>query len=132
MAKKTVNTKSRVNGFDLINPTKVERALNGVITPDGKKIGGVVKEDGSFDPAELLAEYDKLGGAIKHGTDKVKTGSFFDFANKKPFEKPEIYFIYRINGQVVEVKEGKGVPGIVKAERLLAGAKAKTDKKNKK
>jgi hypothetical protein len=122
-----------IKGFDLINEEKVERAINGTPGTDGTTIGGISKEDGSYDDNALLAEYDKLGGLIKRGGDTVKTGSFYDIKNRKPFKEPKVIFIYNVNGQNVEVEDGEELPGIVKAARIVAGAKAKTiSRKNKK
>ena len=119
------------SGFELVNEDKVERALNGTLTPSGDKVGGIAKEDGSYDENELLAEYDKMGGAIRQGTDKVETGSFYDFKKKKPREKPQVALIFRINGKVVRVVEGEETPNIVKAARILAEDKEEKPKKKK-
>jgi len=109
-----------VKEFLLVNEEKVERALNGSVVGDGTHKGGVSKTDGTYDDGALLAEYDKLGGLIKKGSDNVKTGSFYDFKAKKPKATPEIVFTYMINGKVVEVKDGTELPGIVKAAKILA------------
>lgn len=109
----------KVKGFTLVNEDKVERALNGFMNADNARVGGVTQEDGTYDDDALLAEYDKLGGLIKKGDDKVKTGSFFDAKRKQPREKPQVVFIYRVNGQEIEVADGKELPGIVKAARIL-------------
>jgi len=109
-----------VKGFTLINTEKVSRALEGTLLSDGvTRKGGVVKEDGTYDDDRLLAEYDKLGGAIFKGSDKVIRGSFWDFKNKKPRAKSEVKFIYRVNGRNIEVSEGSELPGIVKASKIL-------------
>lgn len=118
-----------VKGYDLSNPEKLERALHGTIVTGGNKVGGVAREDGTFDDDALLAEYDKLGGLITKGTDKVKTGSFYDFANKKPFANPKVIFTYRVNDKVVEVEEGVELPGVVKAAKVLAEEEAKEEEK---
>jgi hypothetical protein len=108
-----------IKGFSLINEEKVERALKGTVNSLNERIGGVIAEDGTYDEGELLAEYDKLGGLITRGGDKVKTGSFYDFRNKKALKEPKVVFIYNINGKIVEVEDGKELPGIVKAARML-------------
>lgn len=128
-----------IKGFELVNEEKVERAINGTITSLNEKIGGIIAEDGTYDEDELLAEYDKLGGLITRGEDRVKTGSFYDFANKRPRKEPKIMFIYNINGKVVEVEDGKELPGLVRAAKELERLESeeevteeKVDKKKKK
>jgi len=125
-----------IKGYTLVNDEKVGRALNGVEI-DGNLKGGVgngayfednewkrdgsklsEKEAESLETA-LLAEYDKLGGLIKKGDDKVKMGSFYDFKAKKPRALPKVTFVYRVNGKHVEVPDGVELPGAVKAARLL-------------
>jgi hypothetical protein len=108
-----------IKGFELVNEEKVERAINGTVNSLNEKIGGIIAEDGTYDENELLAEYDKLGGLITKEGDRVKTGSFYDFRNKKMLSKPNIVFIYNVNGKIVEVEDGKELPGIVKAAREL-------------
>lgn len=109
----------KIGEFTLVSPEKVERAMNGSITQNGQIIGGVTKEDGKYDDAALLAEYDRLGGLIRKGADTVKTGSFYDFRNRRPKAKPEVVLVYQINGKIVEVKDGEETPGIVKAAKIL-------------
>lgn len=126
-----------VKGYTLLNSEKVERALNGNKVQNGAIVGGIAKgaysEDGvwkrngvELSPEEvniletaLLVEYDKLGGAIKRGDDKVKLGSFYDFKGRQPRETPRIEFTYRIEGKVVNVPDGVELPGIVKAAKIL-------------
>lgn len=108
-----------INGYTLVNPDKVERAINGSVTSKGMMLGGVGEE--ATDEAKL-AEYDRLGGLVTRGTDKVKMGSFYDFKLKKPRETPEIVFVYRVNGQLVEVPDGEVLPGEVRAAKILEEA----------
>lgn len=126
-----------IKGYSLINEEKVERALNGTPKDDSTTIGGIgggaYREDGVWkregeelnekevDVLEtaLLAEYDKLGGLIKRGNDKVKTGSFFNLKSKKPFDVPQVMFVYRVNGKLVEIPDGKELPGEVRAAKIL-------------
>ena|SRR3990167_1636484 len=105
--------------FKLINESKVDRALNGIPMQDGARKGGIIKEDGTFDPYALIAEYDKMGGLIKKGPDKLKTGCFYNFKLRKAKENPEIVFLFRVNGREVEVKDGVELPGVIKAARIL-------------
>jgi len=116
----------QVGKYSLINEEKVDRAINGTIGMDNVIKGGV----GSSDEAALLAEYDKLGGAIMKGTDKVKMGSFFDFKNAKPFTNPKVSFIFSVNGKFVEVEDGVELPGEIKAVKVAK--EEGTEKKVKK
>lgn len=79
------------------------------------------EESNKVDSA-ILAEYDKLGGLIKRGDDKVKTGSFWNFKARKPHETPVIVFTYKVNGKFVDVNEGTELPGIIKATKQLEEA----------
>lgn len=127
-----------INGFSLVTAEKFERALNGLERSDGTKFGGVgggayVQDEKLFIDGEevtgaelsklelaILAEYDRIGGLIRKGTDKVKTGSFYDFKGKKPRTEPKIIYIFNINGKFVEVPDGVELPGIVKAANIMA------------
>lgn len=111
---------NEIKGYTLMNPEKLERALHGAVTGNGTQIGGVANADGSFDEDALLAEYDKSGGLIMRGIDRVKTGSFYDFKLRKPRSEPKVVFLYRVNGQEVEIEDGVELPGMVKAARTLA------------
>ncbi len=110
---------NKVKEFELINPEKADRALNGTLMADSSRKGGVVKSDGTWDDDALLAEYDRLGGLIRKGGDKVKTGSFYDFKAKKPFADPKVFYEFRVNDKLVFVPEGKELPGEVKAAKIL-------------
>lgn len=105
-----------IGKYSLINEMKVERAMS-----------VAAKADGTYDESVLLAEYDKLGGLIKKGDDKVKNGSFFDFKNKKAFTKPQVFLTFNINGKIVDVAEDEEAPAIVKAARV-AESEAKEEK----
>ena len=65
-----------VLGFQLLNPTKIAKAFENF-----HKIGKTEKE---ITGEELLAEYDKLGGAIKKNRRLVAMGAFYDFTKKEP------------------------------------------------
>ena len=120
----------KIGKYELQNSEKVDRALHGTINQSAQKIGGVIKADGSFDDNVLLAEYDRLAGLILNEKgSKVKTGSFYDFEKKKPFDKPQVVLIFNVNGAFVEVKEGEELPEIVKAVEILEEAKKKAKKK---
>lgn len=120
-----------VKGYELTNPEKVRRALEGSPSRTGESVGGIQNPDGTYDEALLLAVYDKLGGGIRNANgDIVKNGSFYDFKAKKPREKAEVTLVFRINGQIVEVLEEEEAPAIVKAARVLEKAvKEKVTKK---
>lgn len=92
----------KVGEFYLVNREKLDRAINGTIT-DGGKLKGGVGPDAS--DAEVLAEYDKLGGLIKKAGLKVKLGCFWDSATKKAFKDPEPLFEVSFEGSIVEVDE---------------------------
>ena len=113
------NVPQKAEAYEFCNPEKVDRALNGTLRSGGHLEGGVKKADGTWDEAELLAEYDKLGGLIKKGGDSIQTGSFYDFKNRTKREKPEIIFEFRVAGEKVLVPEGRELPGVVKGARLL-------------
>jgi hypothetical protein len=122
----------KVGAYTLGNPDKVRRALDGTPNQSGVVAGGVRKTDGTWDNAALLAEYDRIGGVILKGEDKVKTGSFYDFAARRPRDESAVVFVYRINGEVVEVAAEKEKPGKVKAAQQQAKAKKTTKKATKK
>lgn len=109
---------NNVKGFELLNPEKVERALVGTVQRSGSLSGGVQAPDGTYDADALLAEYDRMGGLIRKGEDKVKTGSFFDFKAKKPREKATPVLEFRINGRVQEVPMDAPLPPVVRAAKL--------------
>jgi len=116
--------------YELYNEQKVDRVINGAPNDKGEVVGGI----GEDAPEELiLAEYDKLGGYIR-GKDgaKVKTGSFYDFKAKKPKEKPEVIYQFRVNGHNIEIAEGEELPMDVQAAQVAevqVEEKKKTRKK---
>ena len=106
-----------------MNQEKTARALHGTVMNDGRLSGGVMK-DGKYDDDSLLAEYDRIGGLIRDEEgNKVKTGSFYDFENRKPRSKPDVTLVFRIEGRVVEVPHGKEMPKVVEAQKALAAAR---------
>ena len=116
-------------GFILANPDKVTRALDGAMNDRGEFLGGIRRADGSYDEAELIAEYDKIGGLIKKGEDKVRTGSFFDFKARKARVEPKVEFEFRVNGEIIYVPAEQEKPNVVKAVQLFE--KTKKAKKEK-
>lgn len=108
-----------IGPFKLENEEKLHRAIYGTVGKGGAMIGGV-GEGASED--QILAEYDKLAGLITKNGEKVKTGSFYDFKERKPRETPEVKLVFVVNGQTVEVPDGEELPGIVKAAKILEAA----------
>lgn len=118
-------------GFELANPEKVERAIFGMVADQGRLVGGV-GEDAS-DEAKI-AEYDRLGGLITQGDKKykVKTGSFYDFKERKPRETPQVVLLFKdLNGEEVEVGADEEIPMEVRAAEMIKEKKGKGKKKAK-
>lgn len=107
-----------VREFELVDPIKVDRVLNGITNNRGEITPGIMV-NGEFDEDRLLAEYDKIGGLIRLDGNKVKIGSFYDFRNRKAFEKPEVMLTFKVNGKFVDVPADKELPPIVKAAKVL-------------
>lgn len=106
----------KIKGYELVNEDKVRRVIEGDVNRQGSLAGGI----GDGDKALILAHYDRKGGFIRNAAgEKVKMGCFWDFKNNKPFEKPKVILVYRINGQEVEVPEGAPAPLAVRAQRIL-------------
>lgn len=116
--------KTRVKGFVLDNPDKVLRALDGTQDNHGRFVGGVRKPDGKYDDDELLAEYDRIGGLILKGEDKVRTGSFYDFVARTPRKEAKVEFEYRVNGDLIFVPAESEKPVKVKAAQIAKKEKA--------
>lgn len=114
----------KLNDFVLVNPDKVKRAKIGSIGHGGKLYGGVGE---NATPEVLLAEYDRLGGLVENKQgNKIKTGSFYDFENKKPRDKKEVVYLFRdITGKKVELKEEEEIPLEVKAAEVAEKANKK-------
>lgn len=119
----------KVNSFTLVNPDKVTRALEGAMNERGEFTGGVRRDDGTYDAEELLVEYDKIGGLIKKGEDKVRTGSFYDVKTRKARVTPKVEFEFRVNGEIVYVPADQEKPNAVKAVQMFE--KVKKEKKVK-
>lgn len=116
--------------YELVNEEKANRAIYGMIGPEGSSQGGV--GEGASDEA-VIVEYDRLGGLIKKGKYKVKTGSFYNFPKKKAHVKPEVVFVFRVDGEVVEIGADEEIPLEVKASETVKEKKAaKAGKKEKK
>ena len=76
--------------FEFINPLKYQRAVDAV---------------GSDDKAALLAEYDRLGGFIRHNGNKVINGSFWDRRTNSRVENPAPKVLKRQASVVEETVE---------------------------
>lgn len=114
-----------IGDFVLENEEKLNRALHGTVTRGGKLTGGV----GEDAPEEaIIAEYDRLGGYITKDDLKVMMGSFYDFDKKKPREKPEVTFVAKIDGDLIEVTEDEA-QALETAKKKTAKVKAKKIKK---
>lgn len=139
----------QIGEYVLVNTEKFERALNGLQRSDGSFIGGVGKgayyqggawfrDDEKLSEkevdslvADLLAEYDKVGGLITRDGDPIKTGSFYNFKARKPHENPKIERVFRINGKTIAVADGEEEPGLVKAKKQLDAEESDTKKAKK-
>ena len=118
-----------VKGYTLVNEEKINRVLNGV---PGTDVTGIAKDNGEYDEADLLAQYDKLGGLIKNADGYiVKTGSFYNLKAKAPHKKPEVVLQFRVNGRIIELAEGEKLPLEIQAAQMADAENAKDRKKKK-
>jgi len=117
-----------IKGYTLVNSEKLDRAVNGTVGREGRLYGGIGEK--ASDEAKLAA-YDKLGGLIKKGKNKVKIGSFYDFEKRKPREKPDVKLVFRgLEGEEIVLDEGEEKPiEVIAAEKIQ---EKKNKKKNKK
>lgn len=100
-----------INGYKLENSIKIQRAES--------TLGA------DFTENDLLVAYDKLGGLITKGGQKIKTGCFYDTKRKAAAVKPVPVYLYNVNGHIVEVPEGTELPGEVRAANILAEEQGK-------
>lgn len=111
-----------VQGYNLANTAKLDRAKE--------------KLPENATDHDILVAYDKLGGLITKGGQKIKTGCFYNVKSKTAYENPQVVYLYAVNGRIVEVPEGAELPGEVRAAKILeeedAKEAAKTMKKGKK
>lgn len=112
--------------FTLLNDDKVTRVVEDTTDSSGKIVSGLGSD---AEPEMILAMYDKLGGAIlgENGS-KIKTGSFYDLKKKTPKTTPDIVYSFRVNGELIEMKDGAEVPLEVQAVQLAEKVKAKKKK----
>ena len=123
--------KTKWGTFELMNPDKVTRVIDGETNDKGEIVGGLGAD---ADTVDILKLYDKKGGLIrgKEGS-KVKTGSFFDFVGEKrgkPRKEPEVAYVFTINGKQVEYAEGADKPLELRAAELVAQAEAQSRKED--
>ena len=105
----------------MVNPEKLDRAINGTVSSKGAMTGGVGE---NAKPEAILAEYDRLGGLIKMGKYKVKNGSFYDFKGKAVIAKPKPMLEFNIGGELIEVAADKPLPIEVQANEMAEERKA--------
>lgn len=110
-----------VNGYFAQNSEKWNRAVYGTIGANGALTGGVGEDAAS---EAKLVEYDKLGGLILKGNRKIKTGSFYDFHNKKAVEEPKPVFVFRIDEEEIEVPVGEEIPVEIQAAEIAQTKKS--------
>jgi len=110
-----------VNGYVLENKDKIDRVIFGEVKRAGVPEGGLGED---ADPMLVLAHYDKLAGYITKDGVKIKTGSFWDFRNKRPHETPKVLYMFRIGGETVEVDDPANLH---KAVNVLQTALAKKE-----
>ena len=120
-----------INGYELVNSEKIDRAKKGVVYAEKGRVDKVGGLSDNYTPEQLLAEYDRLGGLIKKNGVKVKSGSFYDFDNKKPFEKPNVKFVSEVEGEQVELTEEEA-EAVNKAKKKINEIKKEKVKKIKK
>ncbi len=106
----------KVGEYELVNEAKLTRVIDGNMSRGGKTTGGVGVEASD---AQILAGYDKLAGLILKDGLKVKPGCFWDFDERKPFDKPELSFEVSVDDALVEVTEVEA--------KVLDSAKKKRD-----
>lgn len=88
--------------FLLYSHEKLDRTINGVVGQGGRLTGGLGKDASA---KAIIAEYDKLGGAIKTKDGrKVETGTFYDFENGKPRENISLKFV-ESNKKGLQIRE---------------------------
>jgi len=113
---KTESNTVKLLDYTLLNAEKFNRAVYGVVLRRGEQVGGVGENASDM---EKLAEYDRLGGAIRMGKNRVKMGSFYDFKARKPRVEPKVVFEFRdLSGELVELSADEEVPLELKAAQI--------------
>lgn len=127
----------QIGKYTLVNVDKIERALNGSSGSLGALIGGIgqgayydegwkrdgeelSEEDVETLESSVIVEYDRIGGLIKEGNDKIATGSFYNAKAKKAHDTPVVRYEYRVNDKLILVPEHEQAPLAVRAAKMLA------------
>lgn len=113
---------SKLLGYELANEEKLDRAIHGSVTREGKSEGGV-GEDATDEL--ILAAYDRLAGLIKKNGDKIQPGCFCDMEESKKqgrvvvIEEPFLVFEHRDSqGNLHLVDEDEDEPEEIKMAKL--------------
>lgn len=116
---------TKIDGYTLENPDKVERVVFGNMGRGGVLEGGLGLEAAEKNPSLVLAHYDRLAGYITKDGIKIKTGSFWDFTRgvNKPRAKPEIMYIFNVGGEKIEVDDPKNLAQAVNTVQKAVKAK---------
>ncbi len=121
--------------FVLQNEGKVRRIVENTTGSSGNLIKGLGAD---AKPEDVIAAYDRIAGYItgKEGA-KVKMGSFYDFENKKAFEKPEVVYLFRVpsargGSRNIEVKADDPLPLEAQASQQVEKEKKVKKVKSKK
>ncbi len=86
----------------LVNHEKLDRVINGAMASQGRLSGGLGKDASA---EEIIAEYDRLGGLIlTNGGQKVETGTFYDFVNRKAKDKITLNLAKKKNERGMKIK----------------------------
>jgi hypothetical protein len=107
-----------IGEFELANTAKLDRAKAQL--PE------------SASDQDILVAYDKLGGLITKGGQKIKTGCFYNPKTKAAVVDPKAVYLYAVNGRIIEVPEGSELPGEVRAAKILEEEDNKERAKNSK
>lgn len=128
-----------IQGFELVNDEKIERAQHGTITRGGVLTGGLdqlvregklSREDNEAYETALLAEYDRLGGLVMKNGVKVKTGSFWDIKLKVMRPEPQLSYMIEVEEEIMEVDEEEAL-ALKAAKEKVKKLKEKKSKKQK-
>lgn len=118
-----------LEGFNLVNREKFDRAVNGSIGKLGELTGGVGED---ADDITKLAAYDKLGGLIKKDGRVVLTGCFCDIKETKKQKKlvvikdPKVMLVFiDLEGNKVELEAGEELSPELQAAELINKKKVK-------
>ena len=122
-----------IDGFVLENPMKLERVVLGDVKRAGVPEGGLGED---ADPMLVLAHYDKIAGYITKDVGgskrvKIKTGSFWNFRTKKPHETPQIMYLFRVGGEMIEVDDPSNLAAAVTTVQTALSEKESKSRERK-